>query len=179
MSLQPKGKIKLSFDDIELIKDSLTHTISERIACPVCVVTKLNSELEHWQEIAKTATAEREHNANAAAEITAHRDQLRAELAVAQKWVQHHSKHAEDLIDENVELRAELHQLRSDCDNETKWAAHYLAQSIVDEARADKAEAALAAERARLDYVLKNDCPWNDRNEIDEDIKKMSAESKK
>jgi len=32
----------------------------------------------------------------------------RAELAVAQNWVQHHSKHAEDLIDENVELRAEL-----------------------------------------------------------------------
>jgi hypothetical protein len=27
MSLQPKDKIKLSFDDIELIKDSLTHTI--------------------------------------------------------------------------------------------------------------------------------------------------------
>jgi len=80
MSLQPKGKIKLSFDDIELIKDSLTHTISERIACPVCVVTKLNSELEHWREIATTSTAEREHNANAAAEITVHRDQLRAEI---------------------------------------------------------------------------------------------------
>jgi len=175
------------------------HTDSERIACPVCLVTSLRAERDHWQEIAKTSTAEREHNANAAAEITVHRDQLRAELAVAQNWVQHHSKHAEDLIDENVELRAELHQLRSDCDNETKWAAHYLAQSIVDEARADKAEAALAAakerlrseamddyalikdlqrelsaERARLAHVLKSDWPFRNRDEIDKDIKEAA-----
>jgi hypothetical protein len=46
-------------------------------------------------------------------------------------------------------------------------------------AERDQLRAELAAERARLDYVLKNDCPWSDRNEIDEDIKKMSAESKK
>ena len=46
-------------------------------------------------------------------------------------------------------------------------------------ARAERAEAELAAERARLDYVLKNDCAWNDRSEIDQDIKNMSAESKK
>jgi len=43
----------------------------------------------------------------------------------------------------------------------------------------DQLRAELAAERTRLDYVLKNDCPWNDRNEIDEDVKKMSGESKK
>jgi hypothetical protein len=41
-----------------------------------------------------------------------------------------------------------------------------------------KLEAALTTERARLDYVLKNDCAWNDRSEIDQDIKN-SAESKK
>jgi hypothetical protein len=40
-------------------------------------------------------------------------------------------------------------------------------------------ERELATERARLDYVLKNDCAWNDRSEIDEDIKNMSGESKK
>jgi len=76
------------------------HNDQQRIACPVCVVTKLNFELEHWREIATTSTAEREHNANAAAEITVHRDQLRA--------------------------------------------------------RAERAEAELATERARLDWVFHN-----------------------
>ena len=33
---------------------------------------------------------------------------LRAELAVAENWVEHHSKHADDLIGENVKLRADL-----------------------------------------------------------------------
>jgi len=45
---------------------------------------------------------------------------------------------------------AELDQLRSDCENETKWAAHYLAQSIADKSRAEKAEAELAAAKERL-----------------------------
>jgi len=84
-------------------------------------------------------------------DIISEREQLRAELAVAQNWVQHKSHHADDLIAENVELRAERDQLRAE----------------------------LATERARLDYVLKNDCAWNDRSEIDQDIKNMSAESKK
>ena len=74
-------------------------------------------------------------------------------------------------------LIAERDQLRADCENETKWAAHYLAQSIADKARAelaeadaaaylkraesfckigDEAEAELAAERARLDWVFRN-----------------------
>ena len=78
------------------------HNDSERIACPVCLVTA-----------------------------------LRSALAVAQ----------------------------------TKWWAHYLAQSIVDQIRADKAEAELAKERARLDYVLKNEWPFRDRDEIDNDMK--------
>jgi SMC interacting uncharacterized protein involved in chromosome segregation len=46
-------------------------------------------------------------------------------------------------------------------------------------AERDQLRAELATERARLDYVLKNDCAWNDRSEIDQDIKNMSAESKK
>ena len=48
-------------------------------------------------------------------------------------------------------LTTERDQLRADCENETKWASHYLAQSIADKARAERAEAELAAERARLD----------------------------
>jgi hypothetical protein len=39
-------------------------------------------------------------------------------------------------------LTAERDQLRADCENETKWAAHYLAQSIADKSRAEKAERA-------------------------------------
>jgi len=77
------------------------------------------------------------------------------------------------LQDEAIDgIISELEQLRADCENETKWAAHYLAQSIADKSRAEKAERAetvalanwngaleramkaeaqLAAERARLD----------------------------
>ena len=35
---------------------------------------------------------------------------------------------------------AQRDQLRLDCDNESKWAAHYLALSISEKARAEKAE---------------------------------------
>ena len=40
-------------------------------------------------------------------------------------------------------LTTERDQLRADCENETKWAAHYLAQSIADKDRAERAEASL------------------------------------
>jgi hypothetical protein len=33
---------------------------------------------------------------------------LERELAIAENWVEHHSKHADDLIGENVRLRAEV-----------------------------------------------------------------------
>jgi len=39
-------------------------------------------------------------------DYTAELTRLRAELAVAENWVEHHSKHADDLIAENVRLRA-------------------------------------------------------------------------
>ena len=50
--------------------------------------TPRTDERDHWQEIAKTMSAEREHNANVAQAMTAERDQLRAEnatLRAAQK----------------------------------------------------------------------------------------------
>ncbi|WP_353269005.1 hypothetical protein [Gemmatimonas sp.] len=88
-------------------------------------------------------------------------------------------------------ITAERDQLRGDCENETKWAAHYLAQSIADKARAeraeadaaaylkraesfsklaDEAEAELAAERARLDYLLRWHPTFNSREDIDRDM---------
>jgi hypothetical protein len=47
-----------------------------------------------------------------------------------------------ELERELTALATERDQLRADCENETKWAAHYLAQSIADRARAERAEAA-------------------------------------
>ena len=38
-------------------------------------------------------------------------DKLRAELVVEKNWVEHHSQHADDLIGENVKLRADLERL--------------------------------------------------------------------
>ena len=75
---------------------------------------------------------------------------------------------ARTLERELAALIAERDQLRADCENETKWAAHYLAQSIADKARAERAEAEaeryrlvtlrldaeLASERARLDWLM-------------------------
>ena len=50
-------------------------------------------------------TIERDALANGSAIEIAH---LRADLAVAENWVEHHSQHADDLIGENVKLRADL-----------------------------------------------------------------------
>jgi len=47
-------------------------------------------------------------------------------------------------------LTAERDQLRADCENETKWAAHYLADALAAKARAERAEAQLAAEREKV-----------------------------
>jgi regulator of replication initiation timing len=73
---------------------------------------------------------------------------LRAELAVAQNWVQHKSHHADDLIAENVELRAErdhLHVML--CSPQVAVVFNEM------QARADKAEAALTTERARMKKI--------------------------
>ena len=66
---------------------------------------------------------------------------LRAEIAVAENWVSHHSKHADDLIAENVKLRADLE----------RFTGHGLldCHAICDQrdaavARAERAEAMLA-----------------------------------
>ena len=113
-------------------------------------LTRLRAEVEKWQTVAATMSTEREHNANEAG-------RLRAELAVAENWVSHHSKHADDLIAENVKLRADLErftkQIKDDhrsygCElrdpNGTIWE-----QAAKDHARAEKAEAE-CVEQARL-----------------------------
>jgi len=82
---------------------------------------------------------------------------LRAELAVAENWVEHHSAHADDLIGENVRLRALSDQLSN---NLSAVGAAY----NDEKARAEKAEAerdALAKDKERLDWLAVSDT-WFD-----------------
>lgn len=122
------------------------------------LATKMPDPYELGGDIYRAVTLLRE-----LATITAERDQLRAALADPQQLHAHclrtlnEGQIAHVLGQQMTTICAELHQLRSDCDNETKWAAHYLAHSIADKARADKAEAELATERARLDWLLSYD----------------------
>ena len=51
-------------------------------------------------------------------------------------------------------ITAERDQLRSDCENETKWAAHYLADVIASKARAERAEAAETVALAKWNGAL-------------------------
>ena len=60
---------------------------------------------------------------------------------------------SQQLETELAALTAERDQLRLDCDNETKWAAHYLAQSIADKARAERAEAERNQLRAEVERL--------------------------
>ena len=78
---------------------------------------------------------------------------LRAELAVAENWVEHHSKHADDLIGENVKLRAEVERLKDGGVQRIKDAlATALDTRDAAIARAERAEAELARLRADRDY---------------------------
>jgi len=49
---------------------------------------------------------------------------------------------ARTLERELTALTADRAELAADCDNETKWAAHYLADALAAKARAERAEAA-------------------------------------
>ena len=109
---------------------------------------------------------------------------LRAELAVAENWVEHHSKHAYDLIAENVKLRADLERFTGHglldchaiCDQRDAAVAERdrllaelkeLSQAYelnrvsideldADRARAEKAEAEV--ERLKRDYEYEHKC---------------------
>jgi len=133
-----------------------THTCGE-LSCDECNArtAALRAERDHWQEIAKTMSAEREHNANVAQEMTAERDQLRAVFPLICAAIGNGAccKNSVSLgFIESIpnEVQLVVAELRADCENETKWAAHYLADSLAEKARAEKAEADLAAAKERL-----------------------------
>lgn len=66
-------------------------------------------------------TIERDALANGSAIEIA---RLRAELAVAENWVEHHSKHADDLIAENVKLRAEVKRWQAEAEEMSAQRSH-------------------------------------------------------
>ena len=69
---------------------------------------------------------------------------LRAELVVEKNWVEHHSQHADDLIAENVKLRAEVERLKLDYEYDHKCLHEVRERCESWKQRAEKAEAALA-----------------------------------
>ena len=132
------------------------HNDRERAACPVCLV----------------------------ATLTAERDQLRVDLELADVMYQRE-------CEVEHELRTEVERLRSDrdCEKRLRKDADEFRENAI--ARAMKAEAdlaalgesfddncrqivkiadELAAERARLDYLLQWDVTFHDRADIDAEL---------
>ena len=86
----------------ELARLRADNVAAHQMACAAGLERdQLRAEVKRWQAEAEEMSAQRSHNANQAG-------RLRSELAVAENWVEHHSKHADDLIGENVKLRADL-----------------------------------------------------------------------
>ena len=100
------------------------HTDQKRAACPVCLVTALTAEC----------------------------DQLRSDCENETKWAAHYLANAIAVKAERDQLRAQLHALTLICG--TNDANKF--ETWVDRAnaRAERAEAELATERARLDWLL-------------------------
>ena len=122
------------------------HSDQMRAACPVCLVTTL----------------------------TAERDQLRAALALGQ---QNCDDAYDDLRDERDQLRARaeraeasLHAATEECtDVRLKWHA-VMGTCAAKEDAIMELDDELAAERARLDYLLQWDVTFHDRADIDAEL---------
>ena len=96
-------------------------------------------------------------------EARAIRKQIEALEITTRRWL--------NVEKERDELRAEMERLRDDrdCEKRLRKAADEFRENA--NARAERAEAELATERARLDHVLRNDWPFRDRKEIDAAMK--------
>jgi uncharacterized membrane protein len=164
------------------------HTDQQRAACPVCLVTALTAERDELRddranEIAWAKWASR-HLADAIA-VEAERDQLRAEVeternlhAQTRTVVEELNTICTDLKnaggppfirseairllrEDQAKLRAEVERVRSDrdCEKRLRKDAEELREDAI--ARAEKAEAELAAEREKvrvLREALENLC---------------------
>ena len=142
MSVAQKATDELA----RLRADNLT---AHQMACAAGLERdQLRAEVKRWQAEAEEMSAQRSHNANQAG-------RLRAELVVEKNWVEHHSQHADDLIGENVKLRADLE----------RFTGHGLldCHAICDQrdaaiARAERAEAEILERAAMMrDVMLERD----------------------
>jgi len=106
---------------------------------------------------------------------------------------------ARTLERELTALTADRAELAADCENETKWAAHYLADALAAKARAERAEAAetvaLAKWNGALERALKAEaerdhlhaqlraltliCGTNDANRFETWIDRANARAEK
>ena len=164
-----------------------THRSDQmRAACPVCLVASLTAERDRLRaELEKVYVLVTPvgfdlpggifETAQAVTELRAERDQLRADrtynhecinrLAVATGTL---GENSEKVVDVVLSTIAQLHALQlvcgtTDADKFSTWVDRA-------NARAKRAEAELATERARLDYLLKWDVTFNSREDIDRDI---------
>jgi chromosome segregation ATPase len=143
------------------------HNDAERTACPVCLVAALTAERdqlrgalalgqENCDAVYDELRADCDELRGDVVRIATERDQLRAKAERFQRLQRFIDTAAAEMkvglitFGGIAELRAERDQLRSDCENETKWAAHYLADAIASKARAERAEAELAKEREKV-----------------------------
>ena len=142
------------------------HTARTMRECSQQLETELaalTAERDHWQKIAVSASHEREHNANVAQAMTAERDQLRTENATFRAAQKACEACDEPTAFEVRQLRAQLHALQlvcgtTDADKFSTWVDRA-------NARAERAEAELASERARLDWIESDagvDWQWSD-----------------
>jgi septal ring factor EnvC (AmiA/AmiB activator) len=84
-----------------------------------------------------------------------------------------HAVFARTLERELAALTTERDELRADCENETKWAAHYLAESIAVKAERDQLQAALLLAQENCDDVY--DELRGDNDELRGDVVRLTA----
>jgi len=150
------------------------HNDKQRTECPVCLVTTITAERDHWQKIAVSASQEREHNANVAQAMTAERDQLRAELALLREWqrevIQNANAHHAERKDANAraeraeaDLATAKELLRTEAMDDYASIKDLQSELAAEREKAERyrlvtlrQDAELATERARLDWLEGN-----------------------
>jgi hypothetical protein len=124
-------------------------------------ITEAQYQLAH--EIRQSSYQQKAAQLIADSEARAIATQLEVVVILTRRWL--------NVEKERDELRAEMERLRDDrdCEKRLRKAADEFRENA--NARAERAEAELATERARLDHVLRNDWPFRDRKEIDAAMK--------
>ena len=135
-----------SFEPCEYRAAHTARTMRDECERLETELAALTAERDHWQKIAVSASREREHNANVAQAMTAERNQLRAELALLREWQR-------EVIQNANAHHAERKDAIARAESAEREAFDWKKIARYEAARAERAEAELAAERARLDWL--------------------------